>query len=657
MQDRFTLRFQNGEREGDTVSITAPRFSLGRRPGNTLQIQDGSVSGKHAEFVVEPGGVTLRDLGSTNSTKVAGEKISESRLAHGDVVSFGNITAVFEDAEFLDSPKGAPAPAPAVSSPTLENNEGVARVSADLIARSGKRSKTALIGFIVLLLVGGGAGAFFFTGGGGRVGRKLNPVVEVDGNRIAGYSFEGESLPANWSSPDSAPSNFSQRGEARLSGEDGMRAILSAGQWALLQSDPVAVSVGRALEVKGMLRARSRSAGRLGIEFLGDKNAAEMAAGSSIAWSAWVADVTRHQEISFVAPVPAGCRSARVVVEARAQDSTGTGTEEEPEEGGSVDVDDVSLVETSGAGTPAKVGEYSLWSHGDPAGVLQLTKVSRSLIGDLRASGSVRLRDYPLSTSPSDTGFQINLGSADAISFRVEPTAAEKGIASITASGFQEHSGDFEQSGIVHLLVGSGHDLVAFSSTGEMTVKGHREGAGMRIALQTTDSNLGLQVDFHTERALAGDLAFAARKAESNGELGECVKQWNSLLVDAPFEEALVQEARATRSRIEQAGLVELAEVKETLGQADFFRLVDLFRQCRSRAQAVGAKYAGSAVETQSKELVARIEESLSGLEADLSRDEVARLNSILSILERMESERLAGEVSSYINEEFGGSN
>ena len=124
-----------------------------------------------------------------------------------------------------------------------------------------------------------------------------------------------------------------------------------------------------------------------------------------------------------------------------------------------------------------------------------------------------------------------------------------------------------------------------------------------------------------------------------------------------PYEGKLVAEARSTRARLEQAGLVELAEVSSSFEQARFFRLVDLYRQCRGRAVAVGSKYAGSAVQAQSAELVAQIDESLSGLEADLSRDEVDRLQSILMVLEATESPTLASEVRSYIKEEFGESN
>lgn len=652
MQDRFTLRFQNGEREGDTVPISSARFTLGRRPGNTLQIQDGSVSGQHAELIVEAGGVLLRDLGSTNGTKVGGGKITETQLAHGDLVTFGSINATFEDAEFLDSPSTANTSAPSAASPAGAG-EGVERVSADMVARSGKRSKVALIGIIVILLGGGGAAAYFMMGGGGARARQAAPVVEVAGNKVAGYSFEGEAIPANWSNQEGAPADFGQRGEARASGEDGMRAVLAAGEWAMLRSDPVSVPVGRTLDLAAKLRARSKAAGRVGVEFLGG---ASGDAPGSIAWGPWVADVTTHQDIRVSAHVPPGCRQARVVVAARAEARPANLPEDEMGEGGHIDVDDVSLVDGSESATPAaKIGEYSFWVHGEPQSVGQLTKVSRTILGDLRGVGEVPLRDQPLSAKQGEGRVHLSTGGAKTLSLRVEADVAAAGVASITPSGYSELVGEFEATGVTTLLLGTGHDLVALNFESETTLRGRREGDALRIVVHMQQSNFELQVDFKAERAKAGDLAFAANNAEDAGQLGECLAKWNELLETVPFEAKLIQEARATRARLEQAGLAELAEVSQAFEQASFFRLVDLYRQCRSQARAVGQKYAGSEVETQAAELVTQIEGSLSGLEEDLSKDELNRLQSILHVLEQTESPNLASEVRGYINSEFGG--
>jgi pSer/pThr/pTyr-binding forkhead associated (FHA) protein len=656
MQDRFTLRFQNGEREGESVPITAPRFTLGRRPGNTLQIQDASVSGEHAELLVTQEGLLLRDLDSTNGTRIGGHKVTEGRPAHGDVITFGSINAVLEDSEFLEGPGRARSSSAAPAGANA--GEAVEVVSAELVAKSRKGSKFALLGVVVLVVAGGGAAAFLLTGGGGQRGNQVAAVAPVEGNKLAGYSFEGDKAPDNWTSDESAPAYFSHRGEARASGKDGMRATLGASEWALLASDPVGVPVGRSVELVAQLRARSGASGRVGVEFLAREGEASASApGSNVAWGPWISDVTQHQEVRLVAGVPPGSSGARALVEARGAEAAGEDGDED-EEGGSVDVDDVSLRDAAEAAQPsAKLGEFALWLHGQPSVVAQVTKVSTSLLGDLRGLGESAVRDCPLASEATAKGFRITPAGAQALSLRAEPAAWNEGLATIGAAGLVEHAPDFEATDVRTLLLGTGHDQVALDFGAETRVTGRREGAGLRLRAELPGQAFTLQVDFREERARAGDLAFAARNAEQAGNLGECLARWNELLVSTPYEPKLVQEARATRSRLEQAGLIELRDVAAAFERARFFRLVDLFRQCRTRARAVGTKYAGSAVETQAQELVAEVEEALGELEVDLSKDEVARLQSIVNVLEQMQSPRLAEEVRDYLREQFGVSN
>jgi hypothetical protein len=658
MQDRFTLRFQNGERQGDTVPITSPRFTLGRRPGNTLQIQDGSVSGQHAELTTDSQGVLLKDLGSTNGTRLAGEKIEEARPAHGDIVSFGSINAVFEDGSIqgmptsqdaTSKPTAEPFPTASSGSSAASAGEAVETVSAEMVARSSKGSKATLVIALVVVLGGGGAAAYFMTAGGAVGGRKGTPVVSVPGNKIDGYSFEGDSLPSNWNSSDSAPAFFSQRSAARATGQDGLRASLLAGEWARLQSDDVSVSTGRTVELTAKLRAGGDASGRVGIEFMNATPEEGVSSVTHFAWGEWVTDVSSHQELVVASCVPVGASRARVVVEARAQEGG-------EELNGNVDVDDVSLVDAGSAANPAgKVGEHELWWLGNSQGGAQLSKLNKSLIGDLHGVASAGRKDIQLSASAGSTGFELEATGGDELVFRVESTVLEGGLATLGASGLAERGVDFEAQDVTSLLMGRGHGLVALAFERPVSITSRRVGEAATVRIRHGGQSAYLQVNFNAERAQAGDFAFAARKADEAGQLGECLSKWNEMLAMVPYNYQLVEEARSTRTRLEQAGLVELAAVEKTFEQAQFFRLVDLFRQCRKRAITVGAKYAGSAVETQSGQLVVKIDESLAGLEEDLSQDEVERLTSILKVLEATDSPRLAGEVRRYLSEEFGG--
>lgn len=88
--------------------LTEDTVTVGRLADNTLQIEDGSVSSHHAEFVLENGEYHLKDKGSTNGTFVNGEQVTEVILKDGDQVRFGSIETVFAG----DVKSGASAPLP-----------------------------------------------------------------------------------------------------------------------------------------------------------------------------------------------------------------------------------------------------------------------------------------------------------------------------------------------------------------------------------------------------------------------------------------------------------------------------------------------------------------------------------------------------------------
>lgn len=67
--------------------------TVGRRDDNSLMIDDGFVSGAHAEVMFDQGAWWLVDLDSTNGTFVSGRPVhARTRLAEGDVVQFGRVT-------------------------------------------------------------------------------------------------------------------------------------------------------------------------------------------------------------------------------------------------------------------------------------------------------------------------------------------------------------------------------------------------------------------------------------------------------------------------------------------------------------------------------------------------------------------------------------
>lgn len=89
----FTLTVIQGPRalKGTTVEIAGP-VVIGRSPGADIVVGDDFVSGRHARAFPSGAEAILEDLGSTNGTRLNGERISAPRqLSVGDVVDVGSV--------------------------------------------------------------------------------------------------------------------------------------------------------------------------------------------------------------------------------------------------------------------------------------------------------------------------------------------------------------------------------------------------------------------------------------------------------------------------------------------------------------------------------------------------------------------------------------
>ncbi|MFO0597478.1 MAG: FHA domain-containing protein [Myxococcaceae bacterium] len=92
------LRGLTGGITGKTFPLTGT-MTVGRVAGVDLQIDDDSVSRRHAEVVVKGKEVVVKDLGSANGTTVNGAPITEETpLSSGDIIQFGVVEVMFETA-------------------------------------------------------------------------------------------------------------------------------------------------------------------------------------------------------------------------------------------------------------------------------------------------------------------------------------------------------------------------------------------------------------------------------------------------------------------------------------------------------------------------------------------------------------------------------
>jgi pSer/pThr/pTyr-binding forkhead associated (FHA) protein len=80
-----------------THDLPEEKTTVGRLPENMLQIEDASVSSRHAEILFENNAWFIRDIGSTNGTYLNGAKIEHALLNHGDELRFGSVVSLYTD--------------------------------------------------------------------------------------------------------------------------------------------------------------------------------------------------------------------------------------------------------------------------------------------------------------------------------------------------------------------------------------------------------------------------------------------------------------------------------------------------------------------------------------------------------------------------------
>lgn len=90
------LHILSGVLEGKVIDLIEERITVGRALDNMIRLEDGTVSHHHAMFVLEGADYKLRDLNSTNGTRVNGMRIVETKLHNGDQIRIGSVEMRFE---------------------------------------------------------------------------------------------------------------------------------------------------------------------------------------------------------------------------------------------------------------------------------------------------------------------------------------------------------------------------------------------------------------------------------------------------------------------------------------------------------------------------------------------------------------------------------
>jgi pSer/pThr/pTyr-binding forkhead associated (FHA) protein len=134
---RWVLRTARGE------FVLTSSVVLGRAAGCDLQVDDDSVSRRHASLRVERDAVWVDDLSSRNGTWVNGVQIAEAkRLVHGDRIVLGTCEFVLCAAAALDGSRVTQPVIPLVTDP---DNKSVVHVPTESVSEQpGGPSLSAL---------------------------------------------------------------------------------------------------------------------------------------------------------------------------------------------------------------------------------------------------------------------------------------------------------------------------------------------------------------------------------------------------------------------------------------------------------------------------------------------------------------------------------
>ena len=86
--------------DGDELAVVALEKSvvrIGRSPTADVQLDDASVSRRHALLIAEQDGVHLVDDRSLNGVEVNGERVARTVLRDGDAITIGRVRLRFVD--------------------------------------------------------------------------------------------------------------------------------------------------------------------------------------------------------------------------------------------------------------------------------------------------------------------------------------------------------------------------------------------------------------------------------------------------------------------------------------------------------------------------------------------------------------------------------
>src|SRR5262245_37252123 len=107
---RFRLLVTDGPDKSKSATSEGPEFVIGTSKGNDLVLCDPAVSRHHCSISHTSRGPLLRDLGSTNGTRLSGHRIESVYLKHESLIELGVTALRFQNLnEVVHEPLGVAA--------------------------------------------------------------------------------------------------------------------------------------------------------------------------------------------------------------------------------------------------------------------------------------------------------------------------------------------------------------------------------------------------------------------------------------------------------------------------------------------------------------------------------------------------------------------
>ncbi len=604
-------------------------------------------------------GYTVKDLNSTNGTRVDGKLISEPvGLYHGSVVTVGKTDFIIKNTSIPDLGEAG--------------FESQALGGEDFTAFAKKKRSSLPVGLILLAALAA-AGLFAF--------QKLAKVAVAGGARIS--SPEGNLLAENFSFEEGGPDGF-PAGYTGVVGEKDTVSVVKGGAPTGEYSIEISKGEGSAAAAEAELiygtpldassdcmyefRAKVRTEGAKGV------------AGLKITWlkkkdplyrrvstSALLSGDSGWTDVSLKALPPENITGMEAAVF-----FTGSA--------GSVGCDDLELYKRPAEDLYGTLEGKKLRMTLDNHGVFSARQTG--ILKDMIWNGQLMLigREGKSSTfqmfSTLDPGYpKLSEGRVEIrgkifeflsqtwipfketarleqnelfIDYAVDPpkgtvdfagivfspdqAKVSEGVGITTADSYSEMTGTFEKGGVTRMLWGRGGGLMSINYTPAVTCLQKREAKELKflqVVPPREDGSFAISLHFQTEFAQAEMEVMggfeAARNAVKDGKAGAALAEYNRIATKYPFHRE-AKRAAAEAFKIEEEASRLRDGMRARFDKAKFFNDLAEVRAIRDEAQLALARYAGCGMAAEFEGLLKEVSLAHEDIKMALGRERVEGL-------------------------------